>query len=153
MGNLIFHGAMVMGLVVFVGVAYFLNNRGPEPAFGDMSEMSKTFQYIAYGLTIAGYLGGMYMFKNLMQKAREKESLLGKLQAFQSANILQMVFLEGPALVSIVFYLLTNAHVFLLLGGMLILYMILKLPVVSKVAEDLELSNEERKDLRDAVAG
>lgn len=152
-GNFILHVAMVAGVIIFAVIAHLVNNMGTEPLLGHMEDMSKTFQYIAYALTIGGYLGGMYMFNNLVKQARQKEGLLSKLEAYRSANVMQIALLEGPALVSIVFYLLTNAYVFLLIGGMLILYMLLKLPVVSKISEDLELSNEERKVLSEAVAG
>lgn len=152
-GNFILHVAMVSGVILLAVVAHLLNNAFSEPLFGHMADMSKTFQYIAYAITISGYFGGMYMFKNLVKQARQKEGLLAKLEAYRSANVMQIALLEGPALVSIVFYMLTNAYVFLLIGGMLILYMLLKLPVVSKISEDLELSNEQRKELSEAVSG
>jgi len=151
-GILILHIAMVMGPVLLAGVSYFINNISSSPIAGGMEDMSKNFQYIAYGLTILGYLGGMYLFNSSMQKARKEEGLLKKLVAFRAGNIIQTSLLEGPALVSLAFYLLTNASVFLLIGGMLILYMLLKLPVVSKIAEDLELSNEEKKELTEATS-
>ena len=118
-----------------------------------MEDLSKNFQYVAYGATILGYLGSIYFFNSFVKKARKEEGLLAKMWKFRTANIIQLALLEIPALLSLVFYLVTNASVFLLISGMLCLYMLLKLPVVSKISEDLELSNEERKELSEAAAG
>ena len=53
--NFIMHAAMVAGVILLAVVAHLLNNAFSEPLFGHMADMSKTFQYVAYAVTIGGY--------------------------------------------------------------------------------------------------
>lgn len=65
-----------------------------------------------------------------------------------TASIVKFALMEGPILITIVFYLLTANYYFMLLAMIYMLIFVILKPTAENAKLDLELSNEEFTELK-----
>jgi hypothetical protein len=136
----IIHAALLIGQVLFGIVAVAeTKSTGFNLKLG-----SDPFFYIVPFLTVAGMLSGNFLFMQKISNMADKNSLNEKLAGYQTALIIRFAISEGPSLFGIVGYMLSGNVIYLILVGINMLYFILIRPTKDKMAEDLDLTYEDK---------
>ncbi|MFD0765366.1 hypothetical protein ACFQZI_10925 [Mucilaginibacter lutimaris] len=142
----IIHLALLAGQCLFAVVTIFLNNTRN----GFDTSKDKEFLLIAIVLTVGGFFVGNLLYKQVSGVSAKKATFAEKFTTYQSALIIRYALLEGPSLFCIVCYFLTANLIFLLISGAIIIYFITLKPKADTIAEDLNLSYEEKAGLEDS---
>ena len=136
----IIHAALVIGQVLFGIVAYAVTK-----SIGlDLKPGNDPLFYIAPILIVSGILLGSFLFKQQVSKLTDKNLLNEKLQGYQAALIIRFAMSEGPSLLGIVSYLLSGNVFYLILVVFNVLYFVWIRPTKDKIAEDLNLTYEDK---------
>jgi hypothetical protein len=98
-------------------------------------------------MAISCFVLSIFMYKQQLNLATNKDSASNKLVAYQTAMIVRCALLEGPSLFGIVSYLITGNLFFLIISGLIILYFISIRPTKDAVANDLNFSYDEMTEL------
>lgn len=148
--NLI-HLAMLAGQILFVIVALYLEltQTGQHP---DEIEGAEIYFMIVAILTVSGILGSKLLYESLTKNAQKKESIIEKMQAYQSALIVRLAILEGAILFAIVVFLLASEMLVLAFAAVLLLFFVGAKPTKQKAITDLRLNKENQKLIEDDSA-
>ena len=136
--------AMIAGLVLFAIVAYYLNmteQGAKDPSLNGM------FYFIVPSTLVLGIIGGQYLSNAKFQAAKEAPNLSAKLEGFRTGMILRYATIEGPGMLAIVAYLLTNNFLYLVIGLAGILFFLRHQPTKDRAIEVLDLDSSERATL------
>ena len=141
------HYSLVIVLVMMSLLVLFI---GP-----DMSESGNYDEalldiliYAPAALLLIAFLVSGIVFKNLITKdSRAQSSLENKVASFQNAHIVRMALYEVPGLAAIVLAMLTNNHYLLIIVAAVIGMFVLMQPNADRIANDMNLSPEERNEL------
>jgi len=137
------HIAMLMGQVMLALALFFLRN---EIIVDEQNtEFASTFKLVVPVIALGGLLGGFFVFKMLVSKARGAGDVFAKLAMYRSAFLVRAALLEGSALLAIVAFYLTKDLLFMGVAIVLIFIFAFLRPTASGVIQDLELSGEERE--------
>jgi len=137
------HLSLFMGQVLFAAVCLFISVR---PVL-DLKPVNDVFFFIAPFLILSGILAGSFLFKTLKAKVAEKQTLIEKLRAYQTAMIVRFAFGEGPSLFGLVCFLLTHNLYYLFCVGVNLIYFIIIRPTKFNIHDDLALSYEDQAEL------
>ena len=140
----IIHLALLIGQVLFAVVVY---NIAPQKGFS-FDGSANPFVYVSLVLTFGGFTAGNILFTKQLQKIEPEYTLSQKLASYQTAFILRAALLEGPSLFSIVAYMLSGNLLFLAVSGAIILYFVTIRPTKDKIANDLNLGDNEKAELQ-----
>lgn len=136
----IIHGALIAGLILFGFMTVLLKGRSQIHA----NNKSEAFVFVVPLLAAAGVIAGQIIFKSRLESLDTQSSLKEKLKAYQAATITRFALVEGPALFGIVAYLLNWNILFLIISGLLILYLLFLKPTRARTEMDLKFSYEEK---------
>ena len=136
----VIHTALLVGQIAFA-VVMLLQSTGGEYS---LESLDTTYLSIVSVLTLSGYLLGRVLYKRQIEKAVIKPTLELKLTGFQTGLVIRMALMEGPCLVSMLYYSFTGNIVYLAIAGLIIAYFISLRPSREKIQNDLSLSDEER---------
>jgi len=139
----IIHLALICGLSLFSVITYFLGIHWTI----NMKPTDMKFIYLETAIAIGAVLMGNFLFKKIIASADAKSKLKEKLHVFQTATIVQFALTEMPALLSIVFALITNNAIFFIFTVLLIFYFFSLKPSKSKVEKALALNLEHQSIL------
>lgn len=134
----IIHLALCSGPGLFLLVSLVLHQTQQVAKSADASTIELLWLMVPL-IALGGLSASVFLFKMLLEKAREKETLAQKLAAYQGALLLRYATLEGPALLAGVAYFLSGEMSFLAMGLVLVGIMVLLRPSVQKTQEDLRL--------------
>lgn len=137
----ILYAALLMGQLLFLGVAYFLGQNVEMTE--NVLKMKDTLQMIAPAMAIGGLLGGGVLYRSFLGKIDKNADITTKLNSYQTASILRYALLEGPSIFASVCFLLTGDLIFLGLSGIIILAFVFHRPTKDKIALELNLSSKE----------
>ncbi len=146
----VIHMALVVGIVLFASVASF-SMSGQDMTTGYDSKANMFYILVGF-LGLWGLFGGEYIFKIQLKRAKSQPQLTQKMVQYQSANIIKYALIEGVALFSIVAALMTSSVWFLIFAGFLVLVLASYYPSVEKAIRDLELNNDEKKQVNNPDA-
>jgi hypothetical protein len=139
----IIHMALIAGQAVFAFVM-FTQSQQTTIKFDRQDE----FIFIIPIFGVGSLFISNFLFKTLIAKAVTLPDLFSKLTGYQTAVIVRMALLEGASLFAIVTYNLTSNFLFLLISIFLMIYGVIIRPTVEKIADDLELSYDEKMQLK-----
>ena len=137
---ILIHGAILAGLIFFMGFIYF--TRKDNYFQFDLSN-KETLLGVVVGLI--ALIVPKLLFGFLMKRNRSIKNLQEKLAAYQTSLIVYVALLEGLGFFQIVQYLKEGNKLFLILAAISILFLLLARPNPDKIVSDLELSNEEQR--------
>lgn len=129
--NVIF-GALFMGQTAFAAVAYFVI----KPEITNDPE-NKIPGYVAISLFVAAVVLTRVIGNARLPKIKEIEDEKRKLQAYTALCIIRYAMVEGPVLVSIVFYITSGYDLLLYLTGAGLLYFLSLFPRTNIVDSEL----------------
>lgn len=139
--NLIITSAMTIGVVLMLFVIHFFAQPTPPVEAGD-----NLFLIIAVALGIGGVFIGQLIFNQRISNI-QSGTVFEKLSEYRPALILKYALLEGPALVAVIFYFTNGDTYFIVIALVMVLLMAYNLPIKSRVANDLNLNQQEQKHL------
>lgn len=147
----IIHLAMLAGQLLFLLVVAVLDL---SPQNIDSFKDIESILLVAIpAVVFSGIIAGELLLKNSLPDIRQQTALGDKLFRYREKFILKMALLEGPALLSIIGFLLTKNYLFAGLAIIIVLLFLSKRPTIDRISNDLELNLQERSHLQrpDAV--
>jgi hypothetical protein len=146
-GTFILFVAIVVGIFLFMLAAVLVGQgRGAL-----MPDLNKHHTVLAAVMAVVAF-GCLALAKRLFNKEMlaAKDSLKplnDKLNMHRQALIKYLVICEVPVMLSIILFLLTANFVFEVYAGVFLGFMLTMMPMRKKVAEQLELSGQEQREL------
>ena len=133
----VMHLGLMAGLAIVLLNMLFLNNFQLKPAL-DTLVMVALFLAVAAPFAVQAFV-----LPQLLAAAKSKSGLQQKWDAYRSYAIMSYAILEGPALVNVVAYFVTDSY-YSVSAVLLLLVLLARLaPNREKVISDLELSPAE----------
>lgn len=129
------HLSLVAGLLI-PGLMIYMQTQNQEFTF---SYSGDVMFFVVPFMAIAGIVAGNYLYRNNIQQLDSKNTLMEKLDGFQSASVIKYVLLEGPALLGIVAFMNEGNLYFLIISLLLLIWLIAQRPSRDKVERDLIL--------------
>lgn len=138
--------ALMIGVFLFAMISLIVNQfNGPF--------LETTRQYKDIFLSISGILGCICIFiaikkyqKNIIV-SQNAVSLNDKLNNYRTTLVVYMALCEGPALFSIVVFLLIGNLISLVFTAILFGMMLLKFPAAKRMISELQLNWQEQQEL------
>jgi hypothetical protein len=133
----VIHIGLTAGVAIFLIIAVVLQLPGFEPK---LKELEVIFIGITTVVVISGIFAGNMIFRKRLEQLIELKNLDEKLTGYQSALIVKLALIEGPAFFTVVAYLLTANILFPAIAVLLVFVMVLSAPRKDKLISDLNLS-------------
>ncbi|WP_422107933.1 hypothetical protein [Winogradskyella sp.] len=143
----ILHYAYSLAVLVFGTIALYITDN----ATMNLNDTNDIFFYLVPILGMGGPIASHFIFNNLLKAVHAKPTLKEKLVSYQSARIIRLALIEGPAILGIVIFMTTTNLFYLVISGVLLVYMIFLRPTHSVIREDLNLNAEQDRELREAL--
>jgi len=134
----ILHASLIIGQVLFIVIFFYMNSSGTEGSGGE--DLDQVFQLIIPIAVIGGLFGSMVLPNRRLQAIKGETDIKEKLANYRGAMILKYALLEGPALIAIVGYYITDTIYYLGFALILIVAQLIYRPTRDRTANDLELS-------------
>lgn len=147
--NLIYLGQL-SAMTLLALVAYYQiekGNVGPEN-----NELAIIFQKIIMVLVPVSLATGYVLFRFLLKSVHPEMPLVYKMKKYFSANLIRSAFLEIPGLFVSVAAMITAHSLFLIIVPLILIIFLLFRPTRSVIAQELNLSIDERAQLEDPKA-
>jgi hypothetical protein len=146
-GTLILFLAIVIGIFLFMLAAVLVGQtRGALiPALNKHhTVLAAVMAVVSFGCL---FLGKQIFTRDLLAAKNSLKPLQEKLNMHRQALIKYLVISEVPVMLSIILFLLTANFVFQVYAGVFLGFMLTVTPVRKKVAEQLELNDQEQREL------
>ncbi len=143
----IIHTAIIVGVLLFMVVTVYLVNSGHFEA--SLTDSRDFFLAISALVTTSFLFAGNFIYKKQMESIKQLTDFKEQFTKIKNLLIIQFVIFEGPAFLSIVFYLVTGSLLFLVFTLLAILFLLKAKPNKEKIILELELSEELKKQLED----
>lgn len=137
------HLGITAGVLFFMGIAAYTTTSGLQQPPADV----KLFYIAAAVMVVVMPAVGTFFFRQRMAAAQTLPQLSAKLQAYRTAYITRIAFIDGAIIFPIVVALVTVNPMVIGLSTINLLYLFLVRPTVDSVALDLALSSEEKEAL------
>jgi len=141
----ILHLALLVGQLLIAGILYYITTGEKKKMDFDSGDISS---YFVPSVIVVGFMASSFIFKKLVVKAKSMDNLKDKLGAYRSASIVKWALLEGPALIGIILFFISNNLTFLIMGVAMIVYFATTGSSIEKTIEDLSLNHDEQKAVR-----
>jgi len=134
--------ALIAGLCMISGVMIFLR-QGQEmnDNFGEL------FVIVIALIAATGFVLGSFIFRKRIADSMGK-TMIEKLVIYRQATIVRFALLEGPGLISIVFFFMTGNYLYMVIAGAMVLFMILNRPNDDMIATHLMLTEEDKQQMK-----
>lgn len=133
----IIHVAVLVEALVFFAVAFILN-RDAELAW--MNEENPDLFLIGLVLIVISSMGAFIVPRIMLNSVRSKESKEERLKAYSSVAIIRMALLDAAMTMSIVFFIVDKAWIYVLILSLLILIFLSMFPTQQRIERDSEMS-------------
>ncbi|WP_448528655.1 hypothetical protein [Raineya sp.] len=134
-------------MVILIGVIFHFILLPTMEAENNAIEDNFIFQIVVVLMAIGSTAFIKVVTPKLLLNAQNQTDLQGKLEAYKGTFIIKMAVLEGVAMASLVFYLLTSKSFYASMATVWLILLILQRPTPQNIAQELKLSDKERKDL------
>ena len=137
------HFAMCMGILMFMGVAYF---QTIQKGFSFINS-DDVFLYILPPIAIAGLLIGNKIFSVLINKIERTDTFTIQFSKLQLASLIKYALIEGPALIAILYYMRESNLAYLAIAVALLAYMLFSRPTKDNIQSYLKLNTKDTRHL------
>jgi hypothetical protein len=134
----IIHIALLMGLILFGVIAFIQSGKTGI----DIKNVNDPFMVVVPVIAIVGFIASNLIFRQQLYNM-DNDPMRDKIPAYQTALIIRYTCLEAPALVGIGSYLINGNFLFLIIAGIITLYLMSIRPTKHKIDIDLGLTEEE----------
>ncbi|PIB31031.1 hypothetical protein BFP77_02970 [Maribacter sp. 4U21] len=136
------HLALVIGLSIFTVLAYTQNMD-----FNTETDTKNVLLYIVPIAALTGYFGSQFLFKKLLMRITDTDSLEEKLKKYQSASHLKYALIEAPAFLALFAYYNSGNALPLVIAVCLLVYLFVQKPSKQKILMEIPLTIEQRREL------
>lgn len=143
------HIALIGGVALFAGVVYFLLTGDDVISEAEEENIIKVVLPI---VAVSSVIATIFIPKNLLAKAKNKELLESKMGSYFSITIIRLALLEGAGLTTTVGALLTGDMNFFYLILAIVIFMVVNRPTPDKAIQELDLSEENAAKVKDAAS-
>lgn len=140
------HLFLVMGVFLFLSITIYLVETG---GFGEDQALNDVFLYVVPLMAMTSLFISRFMFAKRVESLQSAKTLEDKTGGYQTALIVKWALIEGPSLFAVIAFMLTSNYVFAGIALALLLYLALQRPQKESALEDLSLSHDDFKKLRD----
>lgn len=141
----IIYFGLLMGQIGFIIIFFFLVYSGNS---GEMQELSNILLFVAFIIVASAVFVANKIFNMRMNQIDENNSLESKLSEYRVSLIIKFGVLEGPSLLSIIFFFMTANELFLIFSILILGFFFIYRPTVDKIANDLKLNPSELDQLK-----
>ncbi|WP_299365619.1 hypothetical protein [Winogradskyella sp.] len=141
------HYAYSFAVLVFGTIALYITDN----ATMNLNDTNDIFFYLVPILAVGGVMASHFLFNSLLKTVHAKSTLKEKLTSYQSARIIRLALIEGPAILGIVIFITTSNLFYLIISAILLVYMIFLRPTLQIIKQDLNLTVDQNKELREAL--
>lgn len=146
----IVHLALMSGIFFFVVIANVLILQGFDDVATD--QIRTVFIYLVPAAILVGALGSNTVFKARLQKCIQEPSLKKKMEMYRSSLVLKLAFIEGPAFLTVIAFLMTGNYLYMLAIALLLFIFWTFRPTKEKAIMELELHHDQRRIVEDEDA-
>lgn len=107
----------------------------------------KMFLFMAIIISFAAHLSSKYIFSKLIEGIDFKATFSFKVTKFTSAHIVRMALLEFPAIMCLVFVMISGNSFYFILAGILVFIMRSYYPTKEKFKDVIPLNTKEKSML------
>jgi len=144
--------ALLMGQLLFGTMISVINTHTPIlEGVKNADVLNASLLIVVALLMIFAIVLGRVLSKAKLKAAKEKPALDQKLNAYRSLTIIRLAFLQAPVFVALISFMLTGNWVFFGLAGLVITIFVMHAPSKNKLADELELSQSDRKLIEDPM--
>jgi hypothetical protein len=135
--------SMISGLILFTVVA--VNIAGPKLVFN--TDFSDPLLIPCLLVVVFSIPAGLFISGKALAKISPEETLSDRLNKYYQVLILRLATCEGPALFSVVCFLLTANMVYLMFGAIAFIVMLYHYPSLLKLQTELGMTEIETEEL------
>lgn len=139
--NILYFG-ILFACILFGFVLFFIK----EDSFLSLNITDDVFIIIALVIAIGGVVFSRIMNKQGVEKLRMEEDLTTKLKMHTAQSLISYSLIEAPIIFAFIMYFLKGNRLFLIIGGLLIIYFLTLRPNKSAVLGKLNLTFDEEND-------
>jgi hypothetical protein len=136
------HLALVIGLSIFTVLAFTQNMD-----FNTETDTKNVLLYVVPVAALIGYFGSQFLFKKLLMRITDTDSLEEKLKKYQSASHLKYALIEAPAFLALFAYYNSGNALPLVIAVCLLVYLFVQKPSKQKILMEIPLTMEQRREL------
>ncbi len=133
--------------VVLIGVLFHFVLLPTMAAENSTIENHFIFQVVVVLMAVGSMAFIKVITPKLLLNTQKQPDLQAKLQAYRGPFVIKMAILEGVAMACLVFYLITSKSVYVSIAAVWLVLLILQHPTPQNIAQELKLSEKEKKDL------
>ncbi len=100
-------------------------------------------------MAAGGLFAGNFLYNKQLNSIIQLNDFIEQFTKMRALIIMRLALLEGPTILAIIFYLLTGSWLFLLFAAVLLLLFLKLKPDKEKIIEELEFSEEKKRQLAD----
>ena len=130
-------------MLVFAAVVFALVYSGKIVPTPD-ENLTNTLTYVLAAVAIAGYAGAFFIYRQMLSRIDKSAELKKKMSSFLPALLVRSALIEVPALFAAVVMFMTAKLYLLAIPVFTFIVFYLMRPTPSTIAEDLQLSQNEK---------
>ncbi|MBW7675078.1 hypothetical protein [Chryseobacterium chendengshani] len=134
------YNALLAGMIIMGGMMFLMN-----PSKNLDFDLNNQLLAIMLVVMVTGVFGSNLGYNFLKNKIDNNDSIREKIAKVQGATIAKLAFIEAPALLGIILYMVESNLAFLMLSAIMILYFLVLKPSKDKILDDMNLTSEERR--------
>ncbi len=136
--------ALMGGVLIFALGAAFIESQGGMQM--DTS-LGNIFVSLSIGLGLVSGVSADVLFRKRVETIRPDQPLYTRKERFRTATIMHLAFLEGAALFGIVAFMVSGATIPMVVAIVLLGWMTLNRPSVSRLEKFMHLTEEEKPEV------
>ncbi len=138
----IMYKALLAGPLLFIAIVILLYAKaGLTPAIDKGT--GNIFMYVVIIVAVSCVVMSNKLFNQKLEETKQRSDLIGKLDGYRAAFILQLALCEGPSLFAIICYFLTENKAVLIILAFVLLNFARLYPAKPKIVQQLELDESE----------
>ncbi|MEZ4776843.1 MAG: hypothetical protein R3D00_26950 [Bacteroidia bacterium] len=135
--------AIISGLVIFCGVAFFINQTAPIAS----EELNGLFSILVPSASLLLAVAGYFALPLFLGRAPQTKYLQVKLTTYRTATLLRLAMWDAGGFICLAGYLLTGNNLYLAYLFPIVALFVLFSPNLDRIINDLDLSQSEANEL------
>jgi hypothetical protein len=144
--NFLFAG-MLLSTLIFLGVSSFLIITSGKGIFIVEDHLIKLLEFVLLGSVLVIIPSAIILHRRSVLKIITRQQLLSKLKGYAVSLIIKLVLVELVCYLNLIILLISGKFYLIFSLILLILYMLQSRPSVERIAQELQLSPNEKEQI------
>jgi hypothetical protein len=140
----IIHLAMFCGLGFFTAISFYTRNKSGSTMTEEQLEI---LTYISLMFMLIEIPMGYWLHSKKMKSIADNPDFISKLDSYKASHIIKIALFEGVGFLGSVVLLLGGKNVILLQIAIVLIFILLNTPSVSRLTNELNLTSEESNQM------